>query len=62
MNNFAQLRVRHSARSSIDDQYLLYIGMVQALKQDPLPDHARGSSDDCFNMRTFVFAENQRSS
>jgi hypothetical protein len=49
MNNFTQLWVRHASRLSIDDQNLLYIGMVQALEQDTFPDHARCSGYDCFN-------------
>jgi hypothetical protein len=49
MNDFAQFRVRHSSRPSIDDQNLLYIGMVQALEQDTLPDHPRRSGYDCFS-------------
>jgi hypothetical protein len=41
MNNLTQFRVRHASRLSIDDQNLLYIGMVQALEQNTFPDHAR---------------------
>ena len=37
MNDFSKFRVRHSARLSIDHQYLLHIRAAQALEQNPFP-------------------------
>jgi hypothetical protein len=44
VNEFAQFWVRHTARLSIDDQDLFYIGMAQTLDQDTFADHARRPS------------------
>jgi len=40
VNDLAQLGVRHASRLAIDDQNLLHVGVLQALEQDTLPDHA----------------------
>jgi len=40
MNDFAQLGVRHATGLAIDHQNLHYLGVLQTLEQDTLPDHA----------------------
>jgi hypothetical protein len=41
MNELTQFQVCHTSRLSIDNQYLRYIGMGQALKQGTVADHSR---------------------
>jgi hypothetical protein len=50
MDNFAQFRMGHSPRPSVDDQNLFDIGMVQTLQEDTFSDHARCSGYDCSNV------------
>jgi hypothetical protein len=47
MNELTQFQVQHPSRLSIDNQYLRYIGMGQALKQGTVADHSRRPGYDC---------------
>jgi hypothetical protein len=46
VNDFAQFRMRHTSRLSIDHQNLFDIGMLQAFEQNTFPDHAGRAGDD----------------